>query len=1059
MKINYSIAFKKDGVWSDDYNFKRGVYAEQPLDETLDTGIVVDVPSSLNKIAPFTLCRVTAKEVLQDGTEGETLYTKYYWTGDRETEAVTLFGVGNDLSGLSEQKYRQTIKLIELTKILEREPCDSLSFTHRLQKDLLPYSEYVDYTASAIKTANVGGETSVEDPYSNDYWWSSGEAKFLYISPTTPQQTYTPKYLFCQVNGYSSKSHDFKVTFPDGTSRTVTSYNALVNGSAVTGDQYTGYPMCDNTGSHNLVEIDMSAVGTYTFEYHAQGFGIPDKRDLYIRFSITTEVSEIPVKPIPSITDVINRILEVGQTRPMYETKKYTLDSAIASKFAGTLAPEFFFPRMTMFEALLEVGKKIHAIPRLTTTAGDAPGKITFDLLGLDEEYAFPEGANIIGYKSIQAADDYCGGVDSYAENHINTVDPNAGTVTEPFDGGYKTLRCESGVQITNQSAVFECSRPIYRIVKVEMAYTDAGQAEPIGDITKYVYEQAEYAGLFVSDQAGYPNSVSHALVWKQGDRFIRGFNTTSSALLNIIQQFKKPSIQNIVQTDEGKTFPTGTVYGNLAFRVTYIPMDNIRLRQYKPYDTHPDGNLLYNQQNANTVEASAYGESLKGKIARMGNEIEVYTVRFTNKDQALPLIGNLLVDENDNVKGYVYKITTRDERTYRVADIYVTPDFNRLSEYFSLESNFRLFEVSERQSIDRQIVVSRIIDVTLGDRSARTYPHYMATTKMVRRFMDTFIQADQTVARPTVAVCKTVGPWNEDEGSCPQIGKYCYSLPVNSTACGNSLVFAFAFDDSYSAGHRSESGDGTTVDNGTGSGSGVLWKQQKNSQYGDIYGSFYALEFSIADSLYDVLGRKKSITWTDQSTAGGFCDSLPTVGTTYFDGTMAQAYLTTLHAGDEGSAVYVIDKNSSEHISLTVQLHGRALDKRIVFGSAMWNNNLLIRDDPVEAIDAYGNPTGVKRATPHIYGLVGKRLNMLRNTIDIGGNGVIDFGALVSSDLDVNYSIGTIKKMWLQSSAAIKSWCIADPTNGEIYIGVNEPIPLGGGWTSPIYFNFDREA
>lgn len=1052
MKINYSIAFKKDGVWSDDYNFKRGVYAEQPLDETLDTGIVVDVPSPLNKIAPFTLCRVTAKEVLQNGTE-ETLYTKYYWTGDRETEAVTLFGVGKDLSVLQGQKYRQTIKLIELTKILEREPCDSLSFTHRLQKDLLQYSDYAAYTVSAIKTQSVGGDTENEDPYSSDYWWSSGSVPTLYITPTTVQQTYTPKYLFCRVNNLSSTGHEFKVTFPDGTSRTVRSYNALVNGSAVTGSQYTGYPMCDNSGSHNLVEIDMSAVGTYTFEYHAYGQAIPFTRDLYIRFSITTEVSETPAKPIPSITDVINRILEVGQTRPMYETTKYTLDSAIAEKFAGKLAPEFFFPRMTMFEALLEVGKKIHAIPRLTTTAGDAPRKITFDLLGLDEEYAFPEGANIIGYKSIQAADDYCGVLDSYVDNHINTVDPNAGTVTEPFEGGYKTLLCESGVKITNDTAVFETSRPIYRIVKVEMGYTNEGQMTPIGDITQYVYEQAEYAGLFASGSATYPNSVSYALVWKQGDRFIRGFNTTSSSLLNIIQQFNKPSIQNIVNHKEGSTVMTGSeLYSNLAFRVTYIPMDNIRLRQYKPYETHPDGNILYNQQNTNTVEASAYGESLKGKIARMGNEIEVYTVRFTNKDQALPLLGNLLVDENDDVKGYVFKITSRDERTYRVADIYVTPDFNRLSEYFALESNFRLFEVSERQSIDRQIVVSRIIDVTLGDRSARTYPHYMATTKMVRRFMDTFVQADQTDARPTVAVCKTVGPWNEDAGSCPQIGKYCYSLPVNSTACGNSLAFSFAFKDSYSAGDRSTAG-------GTDGNSVVSWKQKKNSQYGNLYGSFYALEFSIADSLYDVLGRKKSITWTDQSTAGGFCDSLPTVETTYFEGTMAQAYLTTLHAGDEGSAVYVIDKNSSEHISLTVQLHGRALDKRIVFGSAMWNNNLLIRDDPVETIDAYGNPTGVKRATPHIYGLVGKRLNMLRNTIDIVGNGVIDFGTLVSSDIDVNDATGTIKKMWIQSSYAIKSWCIADPTNGEIYIGVNEGIAQGGGWTSPIYFNFDREA
>lgn len=1055
MKINYSISFKVDGVWADDYNFKRGVYAEQPLDETLDTGIVVNVPATLQKINPFTLCRVTAKEVLQDGTEGETLYTKYYWTGDSDAEAVTLFGVGNRIGNLEGQKYKQSIKLIELTKILEREPCDSLSFTHRLQKDLLPYSEYIDptITTAGVDSLYVGIEGNLNVLYLSPF---SGNLSLYYIRLQDLGVLYTKKMAVYVYEGkYDSKAE------ADNSNATQIYFHEENNPSS--------------TGSNlDTVDLSQSGDGDYSIFYYLSELDLQNATQKWVVYNVSRETSNIETKPIPSITDVINRLLDVGAPRPIYKGPKYKLDPVIAAKFANTPAPEFFFPRMTLFEGLLEVGRKIHAIPRLTFNEDTGePDTITYDLLGLDEEYSFPDGVVIIGHKRRQAADEYCGALDSYVDNHINTVDPNAGTVTEPFDGGYKTLRCESGVQITNHSAVFECSRPIYRIVKVEMAYTGAGQNTPIGDITKYVFEQAEYAGLFASDQAGYPNSISHALVWKQGDRFIRGFNTTSSSILNIIQQFQKPSIQNIVKTDEGKPFPDGTIYGNLAFRVTYIPMDNIRLRQYKPYDTHPDENLLYNQQNANTVEASAYGENLKGKIARMGNEIEVYTVRFTDKTQPLPLLGNLLVDENDDVKGYVFKITTRDERNYSVADIYVTPDFNRLSEYFALESNFRLFEVSERQSIDRQVIVPRIINVSLRDYDDRQEPNLMQYKGIVR-FMDTFTQKAQRDARPTVAVCRTIA--EKRSNSYAQIGKNCYALPVNSTACGNSLAFSFSFADSYNAGYRSTDGDGTKYDN-------ILWKQRKNSQYGNVYGAFWGLEFSIADSIYSSHSVKRSIDWTDQSTAGGFCDSLPTVDNSYNEPTMGSAYIGTqivdnLSEPEEEAGIRVIDKNSSEHISVVVQFHGRALDKRIVFGTAMWNNNLLIRDDPVKKLDEYGNPTSDPRTKPRVFGLTNKRLNMLRDKIDvhmnnnsvITGTGIIDFGEVQEvSVLDGDPEYGRIRIPDLRQSVnnrktTLKSWCIADPTNGEIYIGVNEtvvidPVAAFPQATSDIYFIFDKEA
>lgn len=940
------------------------------------------------------------------------------------------------IASLANQKFKQSIKLIELTKQLEREPCDSLSFTHRIRDDAIAGSSYVKPEV-VISKEGFGG--------------ISGDINNLYISPTRGE-----------VYIYSIRLQNPAMSM-ENNAEIYSGWDHSVVGNA----DYRKYQRIEHNIPATGTVRDRTSLPegkyfvTYYIYYQTVIGTLYEEGEYRVFYDIEIVSTDYIVKnskKIPSITDVINRILDVGLPRPIYKSPKYRLDPGFANKFKDVPAPEFFFPRMTLFEALLEVGKKIHGIPRLVynedTQEADT---ITYDLLGLDETYSIPSTASVIGYKNIQSADDYCGGLDSYAENHINTVDPNAGTVTDPFDGGYKTLRCESGVKIVNNTAVFECDRPIYRAVKFEMAYTDAQQGEVIGDLTPYLYEQAEYAGLFTSNAVSYPDSVAFALVWRQGDRFIRGFNTGSSATLNIIEQFLEPSIVNIVRRED-KGISNDELYSNLAFRLTYIPMDNIRLRQYKPYETHPNDNLLYNQQNANTVEASYYGESLKGKIARMGNDIEVYTIRFRSP-QDLPKLGVILTDTDGTEQGYVFKVTTRRARDYTVADVYVTQDFNRLSEYFALESNFRLFEVSERQSIDRQVTVPRMIKVSLGTPISLSEPRLAdpngsATSAYpiaAGRFMRTFTQelsSDDAISRPTVAVVRLL---NEE---AKQIGDRFFALPVNSTACGNSLAFSFGFADSYSAGYRSTAAG--YVDENE-----VSWKQRRNSPYGDLFGSFYAMEFGISDSIWSSIISRYTPKYSDQSEAGGFCDSLPTLESpTRYEATIVKSFFSTrtqlLDAVVDTRGIRVIDKNSSERISVVVQFHGQATDKRIVFGTAMWNNNLLIRDEPVKTLDDDGNPTTTNRPAPRVYGLLSGRLNMLRNSIDLSSDKVIDFGALQT--VSVTAGLGTIEEMVLPNNPGIKAWCIADSTNGEIYIGVNEAVAPGGA-TSPIYFNFDTEA
>lgn len=96
MRVDYYISFIFDnGYETDEIPFKRDIFTDAPLDETLDTGIIVTATDKtpitaqvIMDIKPFTLCKITAKNADTGVDIGE---PRYYFTGDIEIEAVTLF--------------------------------------------------------------------------------------------------------------------------------------------------------------------------------------------------------------------------------------------------------------------------------------------------------------------------------------------------------------------------------------------------------------------------------------------------------------------------------------------------------------------------------------------------------------------------------------------------------------------------------------------------------------------------------------------------------------------------------------------------------------------------------------------------------------------------------------------------------------------------------------------------------------------------------------------------------------------------------------------------------
>lgn len=901
------------------------------------------------------------------------------------------------LERLKNQKFKSQINTIELTKQLTREPCDSLSFTHRIGRSYVSGARVIEPSASGTySTSAAPGIINEANPPLEETMYYKLKINNQQVSPVSN----------------SGNINIYAITLENGSFGSISSpiYEVVVNYN----DNEFTYSYSSDSVLINTIQLSKSGIVKLNYNIEFSNGQLDFKLNIIYTISV---IESIPAKPIPSITDVINRILDVGVPRLASEEPKYKLDDEIAQKFANVPAPEFFLPRMTLYEALLTIGGYIHGIPRLVwNETTDKADTITFDLLGLDEEYELPPTAKIIGYKRTRGANDYCGALESYVENLVDTQNQAVGSVVEPFINGYKTVRCTSGVQINNETAVITTDKPIYRLVKLEMAYTDEETSTVIGDITNFVYEKAEYDTLFVSDAVGYPNSVAYALGYTQGGREIFGLNTASSSLLNILNSFKEPAIQNIVETLQ-KNMSSSASFSNLAFRVTYIPMDTVRVRARKPYNDFPEDNVLFDNQGAGVVEASFYGENMKGKVARLGNEVEMYTIRFEDQTQ-LPQVGNIF----DNA--YIFKITRSRGKYHTLANIYITPNFNKLSEYLGLNSNYRLYEVSEKQSINRNVLIERKIEIGHEEKAGINSSNKKL---LVHKFWQTFTHStSEELDGKDVANLVVMWVYGKNDA---QIGEPILKS-VTHHAFGNSLIFSWKLEDSYSAGYQA---DYVPPING----SNVAWKQRRNVQYGDIYGGFYSLEFSICPNVLNADSSEFNATWQQQlSTASeqGFCDKLPVME---YESAFRTSWVQDNYFNSEQ---IVIDKNSSEAISVTVQFYGQCTEKGIVMGKKLWDNNFAVNSNH-------------SVAKPRFYFLP-RKINMLRDKVDL--TGAVE---VVTSDTN-RYRFSDNGTFYIVTSTnfsdnTYKAWALVDPTDGGLYIGENVDIEPNSK-PNNIYFNFN---
>ncbi len=754
-----------------------------------------------------------------------------------------------------------------------------------------------------------------------------------YFTPTTPSnyKTPLPPQNFEFVSAHTIFPYYYhNIASPGSTFMNYYYQTVYDNGNQIFYNEYefssnniTG--ISDVKGEDIGVTVDLVNGHTYTVVYKISSWlSAGDFHTTSATYEFAVVENQNPLKKW-TITDVCNRLFDIAEPLRRGQNPRFYLQGvdpvtgnvaagSQAEKYEKILAPQFSFTKSTLRECLQQVGGIVHGEPRATAvkdSAGNWYYEISFD------EYGGTTKSGIYTRKYItktasQVIDSYASYLDTNAENLVNQLDKYAGVITEPYASGYKTVRTETlYARIEEGNMLIATQFPIYSIEKLECGIIPQNEDVPAPiDITAYVFESSIYNSQLSSYESEYPYSKAYGLMYTQGEKNITALNFKQENAID--QSFENYAIINILRAATGdNSLSISGINGKrtgwyplLSFRVTYTPFYNARVGQSKVnYQDFPYGAaLIYNQQ-ANVIESRYYGENLKGAIARTGN-IELSKTYNLSRLTQIPKAGTLYNDDY-----YISAVSVEFLPTYIKCTIGLSKDFNRLSKYIGISSTKRFSEVSQGQALERNTLWKEYIVV--GD-SITADTGGFTLDAMMSAVAATFTQSGDY--KPLSAVYAFGTSYNGAGYASDAFGLV--TLPVISSAFGNSISFSWEYEDNYSAGATSVY---ATAGSGGDQVSGYF---QNNYQYTDYYGKIYYYQFSILDD---------ATTPTNADSQNTIGKALPGPQGQSL-GASQTAFVSTL----SGTEPIILRKDNREKLQCNVQLDFVTNRKGLIIGSAL---------------------------------------------------------------------------------------------------------------------------
>ncbi len=629
-----------------------------------------------------------------------------------------------------------------------------------------------------------------------------------------------------------------------------------------------------------------------------------------------------------TVTDVVTRCCELAEPLFGKELPRFAMDgvsydsdakvqaysaNSQAAKYDKVIAPEFSMTKSTLREQLQQVGGFIHAEPRLID------GKIYFDRYGGTEMSRISQ-KQFISETQTQSIDEFCTDLDSTADNLVNRLNYAQGVVIEPYAGGSRSLRTEQiNIRIDESDGIVQTVLPISDVEKLECSViVDGSTYSDFRDITSFVYEDDDYNNLSSYD-VNVNGSKAYALYWTRDSKNINGLFFKNENAINPV--FSNYAIYNIMLAC-GVKMDTGTNkesnYPKIRFRISYIPTYTARVRTNKSLVVGGKPRTLAYNQGANSVETQYYGENLKGVVARLGNVEKTLTYKLTWLTD-IPKAGQLFDAHN-----YISAVSVEMYATYFKVTIGLSRDFNRLSQYIGISSEYRQYQVSERAVYNRESVLQEYALITYKNDVYSDSKPIFATEQLVKLFTPSDGSAD-------MLTCATVKTYYG-------VGNTQVNLPLISSSFGNTISFRFAFADNYSAGQKSVrvEKDGNVV------------YYSEYVPYTDYYGKFATLDFWLQPELVNPL---TSIAFDLPASSG-------------------PVYNAAMSTANRGKLRY--RKDNAEIPAVNYQLSFVTDDDTIIIGSEIARNCSFVNSSP--------------NRTFYLY-LFNKRLPLFDEAVDVTDN------------------------------------------------------------------------
>lgn len=521
------------------------------------------------------------------------------------------------------------------------------------------------------------------------------------------------------------------------------------------------------------------------------------------------------------IDDMIRILLEVTPLHPVGTPQTYYLDESIAKRLHAVTPVEFSWSnRVTLYEALQDIGYAVGGIPRLIPSKDDDTiwNLITFDFY--EDDQGELEDIKYTDYNADLNMD-YCASDLVTSAENVTTNIP----ITVPSNDGWVSVRNET-TKVTDESSYIELPSGIEKIEKVEMLiphysynltiedykewkqHTGVNEGERTVNITDWVVTQGEFDLLPAkAPKSGYkPKGKNNVFYWEHGTNKIANISEVTKSWLGFVTNntYEKVGEKALFGVDGvyiREKFTGEIMQGRCVsataldpekpfkphFRVTYYPTsNNVMFTTRKTQrGTNQINQIAYNQ-SAEVVSAEKLGKNARAAAKRVGNsEMKLSTFSFNIAD--LPKCGQ-------TYQGY--KITNV---SYQVSDIHkidvlleLSENYTRASERIAVDRRYRQFAIPQ-DYVQRKI--HRDYYISLDNKKKEECND--SVIDMVRSIFFGSNKRNKNYSNMYIAI--------NGKRLAPNCNQYVY---------GNSIVFTFTMPTNMVAGRRRYSYEGNAYRN-----------------------------------------------------------------------------------------------------------------------------------------------------------------------------------------------------------------------------------------------------